>query len=109
MKLGLAITVLVARNNKCLMSLHTIKLAVQQTVIFPSPLKISGCEQATALMRSTGLLQVVLSDLSRLVIHKLVASCYNNLHQVCKYQVAASLIFTDLRQLDEVNRLAATR
>ena len=32
--------------NKCLMSLYTIKLAVQQTVIFPPPLKISGCEQA---------------------------------------------------------------
>ena len=63
---------------------------------------------ASALMRSTGLLQVVLSDLSRLVIHKLAANCYNNLQQVCKYQVAARLIFTDLLQLDEVNRLAAT-
>ena len=59
-------------------------------------------------MRSTGLLQVVLSDLSRLVVHKLAASCYNNLQQVCKYQVAASLILqtccnlmksTDLLQL----------
>ena len=59
-------------------------------------------------MRSTGLLQVVLSDLSRLVVHKLAASCYNNLQKVCKYQVAASLILqtccnlmksTDLLQL----------
>ena len=59
-------------------------------------------------MHSTGLLQVVLSDLSRLVIHKLAANCYHNLQQVCKYQVATNLIFTDLLQLDEVNRLAAT-
>ena len=41
-------------------------------------------------------------------IHKLDASCFNNLQQVCKYQVAASLIFTDLLQLDEIDKLAAT-
>ena len=35
------------------------------------------------------------------LIHKLDA-------KVCKYQVATSLIFTDLLQLNEVNRLAAT-
>jgi hypothetical protein len=31
----------------------------------------------------TDLLQVVLSDLSRLVIHKLAANCLNNLQQAC--------------------------
>ena len=35
------------------------------------------------------------------------ASCFSNLQQVWKYQVAASLIFTDSMQLDAVNRLAA--
>ena len=33
------------------------------------------------------------------------AGCFNNLQQVCKYQVVSSLIFTDLMQLDESNRL----
>ena len=56
------------------------------------------------------LLQVVnrldASWFSRLFIQKFDASCFNNLKQVCKYQLATSLIFTDLLQLDEVNRLA---
>ena len=39
---------------------------------------------------------------------QLDVSCFNNLQQVCKYQVATSLFFTDLLQLDEVNRLGAT-
>ena len=49
----------------------------------------------------TSLLQVVnrldASSLSRCFIHKLdTASCFNNLQQVCKYQVASSMISTDL-------------
>ncbi len=39
---------------------------------------------------------------------RLEASCFINLQQDCKYQVAASLMFTDLMQLDEVNRLDTT-
>ena len=38
---------------------------------------------------------------------RLDAGFFINLQQVCKYQVAASLMFTDLMQLDEVNRLDA--
>ena len=58
----------------------------------------------------TSLLQVVnklgTSWLPRLFIHKLIStSCSKSVH---KYQVATSLIFTDLLQLDEVNRLAAS-
>jgi hypothetical protein len=47
---------------------------------------------ASTLMRSSNLLQVVPSDLSKLVIHKLAASWWNNLHQVCKCQLASDLI-----------------
>ena len=46
-------------------------------------------------------------DVSKLwkhFIHKLQSSCFNNFQRVCKYQVGTSLIFTDLMQLDEVNR-----
>ena len=60
------------------------------------------------LMRSTDLLQVARTDLSRLVIHKLDASCFNNLQQVSKYQVAASLIFATCISIDAFNRLAAS-
>ena len=59
-------------------------------------------------MRSTDLLQVARTDLSRLVIHKLDASCFNNLQQVSKYQVAASLIFATCISIDAFNRLAAS-
>ena len=60
------------------------------------------------LMRSTDLLQIARTDLSRLVIHKLDASCFNNLQQVSKYQVAASLIFATCISIDAFNRLAAS-
>ena len=53
-------------------------------------------------------LQVAGTDLSRLVIHKLDASCFNNLQQVSKYQVAASLIFATCISIDAFNRLAAS-
>ena len=53
----------------------------------------------SSVLMITSLLQVVHrldpSGLSRICIHKLDASCFNNLQQVCKYQVASSLIFTD--------------
>jgi hypothetical protein len=55
---------------------------------------------ASTLMRSSNLLQVVPSDLSKLVIHKLAASWWNNLHQVCKCQLAASLIFSTCISID---------
>ena len=55
------------------------------------------------------LLQVVnrlsSSLLSGLFIHRLDASCFDNSHQVCKYHVETSLIFTGLLQLDEVTDL----
>ena len=38
-------------------------------------------------------------DNSRFFIHKLDASCFNNLKKVCKYQVETSLIFINLLQL----------
>ena len=74
---------------------------------------ISGCVRiACSGLMITSLLQVVnrldASCLSRLFIHKLDASCFNNLQQVCKYKRATNQIFTDLLQFDEVNRLAAT-
>jgi hypothetical protein len=58
-------------------------------------------------MRSSDLLQVVLSDLSKLDIHRLDASCFINLHQVCKCQLAASLISAGLLQVNDVNKAAA--
>ena len=60
------------------------------------------------LMRSTDLLQIARTDLSRLVIRKLDASCFNNLQQVSKYQVAASLIFATCISIDAFDRLAAS-
>ena len=77
------------------------------------------CHQADIRMRSHRLLRLddnksaasCQQDWCKLIIevfiHKLDANCFNNLWQVCKYQVDTSLIFTDLLQLDEVNRLAA--
>jgi hypothetical protein len=56
----------------------------------------------------TDLLQVVLSDLSKLDIHKLAASWWNKLHQVCKCQLAASLIFSTCISIDAFVRLAAS-
>ena len=47
-----------------------------------------------------GLMQVVSSTFSK--------SANIKLQQVCKYQVAASLMFKDLMQFDEVNRLDTT-
>ena len=44
----------------------------------------------------------------KLCIHKLDASRFNNSQRTRKYQVAASLIFTDLVQLDASNGLDAT-
>ena len=37
-----------------------------------------------------------------------VSWSFINSQQICKYQVTASLVFTDLMQLDEVNRLDTT-
>ena len=39
------------------------------------------------------------------VVNRFDASCFNNLQQVCKYQVASSLISTDSTQLNEANGL----
>ena len=47
-------------------------------------------------------------DLSRLVSHNPDSSCGNSLLQICRSQVATSLISTNFSQLDEVNTLAAT-
>jgi hypothetical protein len=44
--------------------------------------QVCKCQVATSLIL-TDLLQVALSDLSRLVIHKLAANCLNNLQQAC--------------------------
>jgi hypothetical protein len=41
-------------------------------------------------------------------ICRLDATCFINLHQVCKRQLAASLISTALLQVDDVNTPAAT-
>jgi hypothetical protein len=54
------------------------------------------------------LLQVVLLGLLQIDICKLDASCFINLHQVCKRQLAASLISTGLLQVDDVNKPSAT-
>jgi hypothetical protein len=53
------------------------------------------------LMRSSDLLQVVLSGLLQVDIWRLDATCFINLHQVCKCQLAASLISTGLLQVDD--------
>jgi hypothetical protein len=62
----------------------------------------------------TDLLQVVLSDLSRLVIHKLVvvfvlANCLNNLQQACKLYLVTSLIFSTCINIDAFIRLASSQ
>ena len=71
-----------------------------------------GCwQQADIRMRmacksllTTSLFQVVNRlDASCRVIHRLVTSCFNMLQQVCKWQVATSLILTCLLQLDKIN------
>ncbi len=58
----------------------------------------------------TSLLQVVnrLAASCELLAGLMQVNCFINLQQVCKYQAAASLMFTDLMQLDEVNRLDTT-
>ena len=54
-------------------------------------------------------LKYLLSSLLQLVeINMLAASCSNNLQQVCKHQVASSLVFTGLLQLEKFIRLAAS-
>ena len=59
---------------------------------------ISGCVHIACFgLMITSLLQV---ELSRLFIHKLNACCFNKLQEVCKYQVASRLFFTDIMQLD---------
>jgi hypothetical protein len=59
-------------------------------------------------MRSSDLLQVVLSGLLQVDICRLDATCFINLHQVCKCQLVANLISTGLPQVDDVNKPAAT-
>jgi hypothetical protein len=59
-------------------------------------------------MRSSDLLQVVLSGLLQIDICRLDATCFINLHQVCKCQLAASLISTGLLLVDDINKPAAT-
>ena len=60
------------------------------------------------LMHSTALPQVVLSGILRLVIQRVDASWFNNLQQVCEWQLAATLIFTTCNNIDAFNRLAAS-
>jgi hypothetical protein len=59
-------------------------------------------------MRSSDLLQVVLSSLLQHDICRLDATCFINLHQVCECKLAASLISTGLLQVDNVNKSVAT-
>ena len=63
---------------------------------------------ASTLMRSSNLLQVVPSDLSKLDIHRLDASWWNNLHQVYKWQLAARLISSTCISIDAIIRLATS-
>jgi hypothetical protein len=48
------------------------------------------------------------SDLLQVDICRLDATCFINLHQVCKCQLVANLISTGLPQVDDVNKPAAT-
>ena len=72
----------------------------------------SHCLLRHQLMIITSLLQVLNRLAERLktcrTACRLDASCFTNLQQVCKYQVAASLIFRELVQLYKVNKLDIT-
>jgi hypothetical protein len=57
---------------------------------------------ASTLMRSSHLLQVVLSDLSKLDIHRLDASCFINLQQAW-FQQACCKLMTSTRRLQFVD------
>ena len=46
--------------------------------------------------------RLIANLLSKHVVHRLATSCFNKLWQVCEWQVATSLIFTDLLQLNEI-------
>ena len=82
----------------------------------PHSRKRASCTMSVVRIACSGLiislLQVVnrldASWLSRLFIHKLNASCFNNLQQAWKYQISSSLTFTNLIQLDEANSLDAS-
>ena len=64
---------------------------------------ISGCVLiACSGLMITSLLQLDCQDFLSTSLMQVVST------KACKYQVAANLVFTDLLQLDEVNRLATT-
>ena len=109
-------------NNKQPYRLALTRFVIWQDLLFDKQVVSTICSKSaniklqqvwfsqtwSNLMRSTDLLQVARTDLSRLVIHKLDASCFNNLQQVNKYQVATSLIFAACISIDAFNRLAAS-
>ena len=74
------------------------------------------CHQADIRMRSHRLLRLDENKSAancqqawcKMIIETFYPQAWCKLHQVCKYQVETSLIFTDLLQVDEFNRLAAT-
>ena len=61
----------------------------------------SGLMVKCRLQVSTSLMQV---DCQDFYTHKHHTSCFNNFYQVFKYEVAPSLIFTDLTLLDEAEQ-----
>ncbi len=84
-------------NNICYIFPHSQKHASCSKSAITKP--ISGCVRiAFSGLMITSLLQVVnrLAESCELHGGLIDASCFINLQQVCKYQVAASLMFTDL-------------
>jgi hypothetical protein len=70
-----------------------------------SSLQMTSCSKPHGFLN---FLQVVLSGLLQIDICRLDATCFINLHQVCKCQLAACLISIGLLQVDAVNKPAAT-
>ena len=90
--------------NSCSARNTQVAASLLQACYFAVIKPISGCVCiACSGLMITSLLHVVnrlaASSLSRLFIHKFDACCFNNLQQVCNYQVTTSVIFTDLCNL----------
>lgn len=86
---------------------HIAKDAQVPTIMLASCNSLSHAKSRDIRMRLNDLQVVnrlVLSWLPKHVVHRLAKSYFDKLQQVCEWQVVTSLIFTDLLQLDEMDK-----
>ena len=90
--------ILIDKLRRCVLHVYLYQLYAQVVASQLQACRLVACVCSNGFM-VRNLLQVVkrLDEirLSKRFIHKLDASCRNNLHQVCKQQVASGMICTD--------------